>query len=638
MAKPSLQSSSGEVPAATDKQSTTIKAEIPKSPVAALTKSNTLDRLEAAVVGDRVTSLAPNVTVENISTPPKERQGSPADTARSPRFQRKLGQMQAGKRLEAMATFVEKLLVQLDGAGNRINDRRLRKSATSHVCDKLRQAQSSKLQQIHRDLTRLRRVGFFLKQKLDALTNSKTELPEHAHALRGIEDKLVMGERSMMHLQAALIDLNRKLLGGLLLASSHKRRRGRAFGIWKAALLELKSQVKQRKRTARDAILAAFSRESASLFSNRKLSASDFRVADTQPVDSHASQLDAPPGNISDRELKSYAETAACWQPFGTALLPTLSAAMLRGHENRHGAPAQAWQTLAWKMVFLASHPSDVLQSTNLRWMQTLLRERREVSDGEDGFGSHQPTLLENSHRCLSYRLAQTPDAVTAADADGVVVGGPDICLDFVLLKGSQPVAWKDWLPNNCSGGTPKFPLAGAHSLTVLLEPDSLTSPVIREGNTTLFPVEVWMETCQKAVRQLRRTLDAWWAYINAERRLGSLGCDNLVTEMRAKCAVAIDFIVDRPQLTLSTTQRQKVRSTRTACLYLTRYHLVHRRFVVQGFTRLPKSQLVQWLSPLGAHPLVSNFEVHSIPMKSVKGRDLLLRAFTKRAECIQPG
>ena len=96
--------------------------------------------------------------------------------------------------------------------------------------------QSQRLQLIYRDVTRLHRVGFYLKQKMNQLERPRQEQSRLLAGLHGIEEKLALGEKTMQQLSTALDDLNRKLLGGLLLADSHKRKRGRAFQVWKRAL------------------------------------------------------------------------------------------------------------------------------------------------------------------------------------------------------------------------------------------------------------------------------------------------------------------------------------------------------------------------------------------------------------------
>jgi hypothetical protein len=262
-------------------------------------------------------------------------------------------------------------------------------------------------------------------------------------------------------------------------------------------------------------------------------------------------------------------------------------------------------------MVFLVHHPSDLAQSTNLRWLQALLREKREAPAGGDGFGVVQPEVLENSPRCLAYRLAQTPDVGSTSstsstssnnraagaveeylveadeagfDPDRVVVAtdGPGICFDFVLFKGAEPPAWQEWLgPRGSVGGGAAaagargargarsgsgasrrhwpFPLAGAHSLTLLLEPPA--SAALPKSDGEVFPVEAWEAACYDLSDRVRGSLRALWKYTRATCGLAQLGEQQLADSVRARCAMAVDVLVDAEQLWVPREQQEMVRN-----------------------------------------------------------------------------
>lgn len=543
-------------------------------------KGSALDELEAAVLASAPTSLettddvAPDAYVPSLAR---------SESSLSPHLQRRLAKLRGPARLQVLGRFVQDMHRALEAAADRINDRRLRKSATHHVYATLRDVQSQKLQLIHRDVTRLHRVGFYLKSKIDKLQQPRpaaisTRLA--ASEMVGIAEKLSLGEKTMAQLKAALADLNRKLLGGLLLAGAHKRKRERAFMIWKTALQELHSHVEHQRKAAQDAVASAYSREAERIFGSRNLSTRDHVQSDTDDDgsdDDDRNMFHAEEGphlhGSSDTAVWQDAAQAACWQPIGRALVPELLKAVARARMKK-GCPRAVW-----KMVFLATHPSDVRQSTNLRWVQAVLREQREAPTAGDGFGAVQPLVLENSTGCLAYRLAQSTSAgrrtYSVVREQGAVapamLRGEDVCLDFVLLRGPAPPKWQNWLrqraqqrpvgsqyepASNTSDGT--FPLVGAHAISVLLEP-SATAMSIREGNKLRFTVEAWVDACSELSVRIRSALDALWAYTASLHGLERLGGRDLVDAVRHRCSIAVDVIVDRQQLEIPTQQQEQV-------------------------------------------------------------------------------
>ena len=560
--------------------------QVPLSPkdTASGDKGSALDELEAAVLASAPTSLEPDGVESDAYVPSLAR----SESSLSPHLQRRLAKLRGPARLQILGRFVQDMHRALEAAADRINDRRLRKSATHHVYATLRDVQSQKLQLIHRDVTRLHRVGFYLKSKID-----KLQQPRHAaistrlaaSEMVGIAEKLSLGEKTMVQLKTALADLNRKLLGGLLLAGAHKRKRARAFMIWKTALQELHSHVEHRRKAAQDAVVSAYSREAERLF-GRNRSTRDHVQSDTDDGsddDRDTFRIEERPHlhGSSDTAVWQDAAQAACWQPIGRALVPELLKAVAHARTKKGSSQA------VWKMVFLATHPSDVRQSTNLRWVQAVLREQREAPTSGDGFGVIQPFVLENSTGCLAYRLAQSTAAGRTCNVPHeqgtmapAILRGEDVCLDFVLLRGPGPPKWQNWLRQRAqqrpvgnqhelaakaSDGT--FPLVGAHAISVLLEP-SATAMTIREGDTLRFPVEAWVEACSELCVRIGSALDALWEYTASLHGLERLGGRDLLEAVRHRCSIVVDVIVDCQQLEIPSQQQEQVSFANYAMMF----------------------------------------------------------------------